>query len=62
MVHDKELNWTEIDRWLMGEAWTGSHIVENVRHLCEVIGPRWSSSAAEGEAINISSHSMSLQA
>jgi len=50
MVQDKELNWPEIDRWLMGEAWTGSRIVQHVRHLCEVIGPRWASSPAEWQA------------
>jgi len=40
-------DWRNADRWLMGEAWTGSRIVEHATQLCDVIGPRWASSAAE---------------
>ncbi len=36
----------------MGEAWTGSRVREHAVHLCEAIGPRWSSSQAEWEAIH----------
>ena len=39
-----ELNWREIDRWIFGEAWTGSQVREHVEVLCEQIGPRWASS------------------
>ena len=46
------LNWKTIDRYLMGEAWTGSRIAEHARVLCEEIGPRWSSSEAESRAIH----------
>lgn len=46
-----ELNWQEIDRWLMGEAWTGSRIPDHLRQLCETIGPRWASSDGEWAAI-----------
>ena len=46
-----ELNWREIDRWIFGEAWTGSRIDEHVEVLCEQIGPRWASSAEEYQAV-----------
>ena len=45
------LNWKTIDRYLMGEAWTGSRIAQHAHVLCEEIGPRWSSSEAESQAI-----------
>src|SRR5690606_29245358 len=45
------LDWQSIDRWVMGEAWTGARIREHLRVLCEEIGPRWSSSPAEWRAI-----------
>jgi hypothetical protein len=47
-----ELDWHAIDRWVMGEAWTGSRIKEHLVELCDNIGPRWSSSEAEGQTIN----------
>lgn len=40
-------DWRHADRWLMGEAWTGSTIQGHATQLCETIGPRWASSAAE---------------
>lgn len=46
-----ELNWREIDRWIFGEAWTGSQIGEHLEVLCEQIGPRWASSAEEYRAV-----------
>ena len=46
-----ELDWRVLDRWIMGEAWTGSRIEEHLHELCDHIGPRWSSSAAESEAV-----------
>ena len=45
------VDWRAVDRWLMGEAWTGSHIKAHASALCEHIGPRWSSSTAEKEAV-----------
>ena len=45
-------DWPTVDRWVMGEAWTGSRIREHAAHLCETIGPRWSGSEAEWEAIH----------
>lgn len=42
-----QLNWKEIDRFLFGEAWTGSRIGQRAQVLCEEIGPRWASSANE---------------
>jgi aminopeptidase YwaD len=45
------LDWKIIDRYLMGEAWTGSRVGARARVLCEEIGPRWSSSPAEAKAI-----------
>ena len=45
------LNWREIDRWIFGEAWTGSRIGEHVEVLCEQIGPRWASSEGERQAV-----------
>ena len=46
-----ELNWRAIDRWIFGEAWTGSQIGAHVEVLCEQIGPRWASSAEERQAV-----------
>ncbi|MBK36918.1 MAG: hypothetical protein CME26_15485 [Gemmatimonadetes bacterium] len=46
------LDWKEIDRYLIGEAWAGSRVAEHARVLCEEIGPRWSSSEAEAKAID----------
>lgn len=46
-----ELNWRAIDRWIFGEAWTGSQIGAHVEVLCEQIGPRWASSAEEYQAV-----------
>ena len=45
------LDWRTIDRWLIGEAWTGSHVEAHVTELCSDIGPRWSSSEGEREAV-----------
>ncbi len=45
-----KLNWNEIDRFLFGEAWTGSRISERATVLCEEIGPRWASSTNERRA------------
>lgn len=47
----EEVDWQTADRWLMGEAWTGSRINEHVRVLCDEIGPRWASSPAEVRAV-----------
>ena len=47
-----ELDWRTIDRWLMGEAWTGSLIPQHLVELCDRIGPRWSSSPAEWQTVN----------
>lgn len=46
-----ELNWRAIDRWIFGEAWTGSQIGAHAEVLCEQIGPRWASSAEEYQAV-----------
>lgn len=46
-----ELNWRAIDRWIFGEAWTGSQIGAHVEVLCEQIGPRWASSVEEHQAV-----------
>jgi hypothetical protein len=45
-----DLDWRMIDRWLIGEAWTGSRIPEHLHVLCDDIGPRWASSRAEARA------------
>ena len=39
-----ELNWHQVDRFLMGEAWAGSLITQHVTELCDVIGSRWGGS------------------
>lgn len=44
------LDWTSIDRFLFGQAWTGSRIAERAGVLCEEIGPRWATSPAERRA------------
>jgi Iap family predicted aminopeptidase len=43
-VAQLELNWRDIDRFLMGEAWSGSLIKEHLTELADVIGPRWGGS------------------
>ena len=45
------IDWETTDRWLFGEAWTGAHIAEHARQLCDVIGPRWSGTDAEWRTI-----------
>ena len=47
-----DLDWTNLDRWLIGEAWTGSRLGEHLATICDQIGPRWSSSEAEWETIH----------
>jgi hypothetical protein len=47
-----QLDWPTIDRWLMGEAWTGSHLSAHLTALCDTIGPRWSSSPAELQTVD----------
>lgn len=42
-----ELEWPNIDRFLMGEAWAGSRITEYRDYLCHEIGPRWGGSEAD---------------
>ncbi len=46
-----DLDWRKIDRWLMGEAWTGSKINSHLVSLCDEIGPRWSSSFGEQQTV-----------
>jgi len=43
-------DWHEIDRFLMGEAWAGSLIEQQVAELCDVIGPRWGGSPEDRRA------------
>lgn len=47
-----ELDWRTLDRWIMGEAWTGSLMSQHLVELCDRIGPRWSSSPAEWRTVN----------
>ena len=42
----------DVDRWLFGEAWTGSQIPDHVTALCDTIGPRWSGTEAEWRTID----------
>jgi len=51
MSPEKLLVSADVDRWLFGEAWTGSRIQEQVRMLCDTIGPRWSGTDAEWQTI-----------
>ena len=46
-----ELDWKEIDRWIFGEAWTGSKAKEHAQVLCDEIGPRWAASTGEHQAV-----------
>ncbi|HXF61162.1 MAG TPA: M28 family peptidase [Caldilineaceae bacterium] len=46
-----QLDWPAIDRWLMGEAWTGSRLPAHLAMLCDTIGPRWSSSPGEAATV-----------
>ena len=45
------MNWYEIERFLVGEAWLGSEIKHHLYELCDHIGPRWASSEGEWAAI-----------
>jgi hypothetical protein len=49
-THTTHLDWPAIDRFLFGEAWTGSRIRAHLDTLCDEIGPRWSSSPGEARA------------
>jgi hypothetical protein len=44
------MNWHEIDRFLMGEAWSGSLINKHLTQLADVIGPRWGGSPEDRRA------------
>ena len=44
------MNWHEIDRFLMGEAWSGSLIKKHLTELADVIGPRWGGSDGDRSA------------
>ena len=46
-----ELDWQAIDRWIFGEAWTGSKVGRHAEMLCREIGPRWASSEGEKKAV-----------
>jgi len=47
-----QLEWKQIDRFLIGEAWVGSPIPAHLAMLCETIGQRWASSPGEWQAVN----------
>ena len=44
------IDWSETDRWIMGESWVGSRLSEHLAALCDEIGPRWATSDAEVRA------------
>ena len=44
------LDWQTIDRWLMGEAWTGSRLTESLTTLCDEVGVRWAGTENERRA------------
>ncbi|MBI1299730.1 M28 family peptidase [bacterium] len=46
------IDWHEVERWIMGEAWIGSNIEAHLSTLCDEIGPRWASSSGEWQAVN----------
>ena len=54
------MNWHEIDRFLMGEAWAGSLIGQHVTELCDVIGPRWGGSPEDRRAAEYIRDQMAL--
>lgn len=45
------VDWSVVDRWLMGEAWVNSRLKQHILHLCDTIGPRWASSPAEEKTV-----------
>jgi hypothetical protein len=47
----KDIDWPQVDRWLMGEAWVGSPIDAHLTMLCDKIGTRWASSPGEWQAV-----------
>lgn len=47
-----QIDWQQIDRFLMGEAWVGSRIGAHLTMLCDTIGERWASSPGEWRAVN----------
>ena len=54
------LNWRDIDRFLMGEAWAGSRITEYRDYLCHEIGSRWGGSEGDFRAAEYIRGQMSL--
>ncbi len=44
------LDWRDIDRWVIGEAWAGSQIGRHSAELCDRIGPRWGGSDGDRRA------------
>jgi hypothetical protein len=54
------LDWREIDRFLMGEAWAGSRIPEYRDYLCHEIGSRWGGSDGDFRAAEYIRGQMSL--
>ena len=44
------IDWDEIDRRIMGEAWVGSRLKDHLTELCTRIGPRWASTPGEHQA------------
>lgn len=46
------VDWSEVDRWLVGESWVGSELSQHLDTLCREIGPRWASSEGERRAVD----------
>ena len=44
------MDWQDMDRWLMGEAWVGSQIATHLQALCDGIGVRWAGTKNERAA------------
>ncbi len=45
-----KFDWTDVDRWLMGDAFVGSQIADSIDVLCDEIGVRWAGSEQERAA------------
>ena len=47
-----EIDWSAVDRWIMGESWVGSRVSEHLQILTDRLAPRWAGSDGEGQTID----------
>ena len=47
-----EIDWSAVDRWIMGESWVGSRVSEHLQILTDRLAPRWAGSDGERQTID----------